>query len=118
MTLSPTDAVQYGLLALVAVLAAKRFATGIHARRRIPALLKEGAVILDVRSPGEFAGGNAAGSRNIPLGDLERGVKDLDPQRWIIVCCASGARSGMARRWLIRHGYPHVLNAGSWRNLR
>ena len=117
MTPSSTDVAQYGLLALIAVLAIKQIVTGVNARRRIPALLKDGAVIIDVRSTGEFSAGNAAGSRNIPLGDLERGMLDLDPQRWIIVCCASGARSGMARRWLIRHGYPNVLNAGSWRNI-
>ena len=117
MTLSSMDMLQFALLALVVVMVVKRLLTGINAKRRIPALLNEGAVIIDVRSPGEFAAGNAAGSRNIPLGDLERGVKGLDPKRWIIVCCASGARSGMARRWLLRHGFPLVLNGGSWRNL-
>jgi phage shock protein E len=89
----------------------------LNARRRIPELLKSGAQIVDVRSPDEFAVGHAAGSRNIPLGDLQAGTEDLDPNRWIIVCCASGTRSGMARRWLLRHGFRQVLNAGSWRNL-
>jgi len=116
--MSPTaEIVRYALLALVAAIVVKRLLTGVRAKRRIPALLKEGAVIIDVRSPAEFAAGNAAGSRNIPLGELERGTKDLDPNHWIIVCCASGTRSGMARRWLLRHGFPQVLNAGSWRNL-
>ncbi len=109
--------IQYGLLALVAAIVFKRLLTGVIAKRKIPALLQAGAVIIDVRSPGEFAAGNAAGSRNVPLDDLERGTRDLEPNRWIIVCCASGTRSGMARRWLLRHGFPHVLNAGSWRNL-
>jgi len=118
MMLSSADMVQYGLLALVGALAAKRILTGISAKRRIPGLLKDGAIIIDVRSPGEFVAGNAAGSRNIPLNDLAQGVAGLDPKRWIIVCCATGTRSGMARRWLIRHGFPLVLNGGSWRNLR
>jgi phage shock protein E len=117
MTQLSTELVEYGLMGLVAAIVLKRVLTTVSAKRKIPSLLKEGAVIVDVRSPGEFSSGNAAGSRNIPLGDLERGAKDLDPNRWIIVCCASGTRSGMARRWLLRHGFLHVLNGGSWRNL-
>ncbi len=111
------DIVGYGLMGLVSAIVLKRVLITVSAKRKIPGLLEEGAVIIDVRSPGEFSSGNAAGSRNIPLGDLERGTKDLDPNRWIIVCCASGSRSGIARRWLLRHGFPHVLNCGSWRNL-
>jgi rhodanese-related sulfurtransferase len=117
MTPSPTHIVQYAMMALVAVIILERVVTKIIARRKIPALLRAGAVIVDVRSPAEFAVGNAVGSRNIPLGDLERATQDLDPNRWIIVCCASGTRSGMARRWLLKHGFPNVLNGGSWHNL-
>ncbi len=107
----------FALMALAVVIVLRRVITGFGARRRIPELLKSGAQIVDVRSPGEFAAGHASGSRNIPLQELEREAKGLDPNRWIIVCCASGARSGMARRWLLAHGFPQVLNGGSWRNL-
>jgi phage shock protein E len=111
------DFIGYVVTGVVAAFILKRLLTTLSAKRKIPALLKEGAQIVDVRSPGEFATGHATGSRNIPLGDLERGAKDLDSKRWVIVCCASGTRSGMARRWLLRHGFPQVLNGGSWRNL-
>ena len=111
------DIVQYALVGLAATLILKRVLGAVIAKRRIPALLEQGAIVIDVRSPGEFAAGNAAGSRNIPLDDLERCAKDLDPGRSIIVCCASGARSAVALRWLRRHGFPRVLNGGSWRNL-
>ncbi len=114
---SANDIVQYGLMALVAAVILQRVVPKVIARRKIPGLLQGGAVIIDVRSPGEFSGGSAVGSRNIPLSDLERGTQDLDPNRWIIVCCASGTRSGMARRWLLKHGFRRVLNGGSWRNL-
>lgn len=117
MTSSSTEVLQYGLIALVATVILRRVLTKIIAHRKIPGLLKAGAVIVDVRSPDEFSAGNAAGSLNIPLGDLDRGTRNLDPSRWIIVCCASGTRSGMARRWLLKHGFHHVLNVGSWRNL-
>lgn len=107
----------YALMGLGVGIVLYRLITRLSARRRIPELLKAGAQIVDVRSPGEFAAGHASGSLNIPLDDLEREAKDLDPNRWIIVCCASGTRSGMARRWLLRHGFSQVLNGGSWRNL-
>jgi len=115
--MTSNEVVQYGLITLIAAIILKRIFTKVIATRKIPELLKAGAVVVDVRSPGEFSTGHAAGSRNIPLGDLERGTEDLDRDRWIIVCCASGTRSGMARRWLLKHGFRRVLNGGSWRNL-
>jgi phage shock protein E len=112
------DIVGYALALIAATLVLKRLLDTVIAKRKIPGLLKQGAVVIDVRSPAEFAAGRASGSRNIPLDDLEREAKHLDRGRWIIVCCASGARSAVARRWLRRHGFPQVLNAGSWRNVR
>ena len=109
---------KYLLSGLVIAFVAWRVLWALRARLRIPALLQEGAQIVDVRSPAEFAAGHASGSRNIPLGELERGATDLDPNRWVIVCCASGARSAIARRMLSRRGFSRVLNGGSWRNLR
>jgi phage shock protein E len=107
----------YALMGLGVGIILKHVFTLLSARRRIPELLKTGAQIIDVRSPSEFAAGHAAGSRNVPIAELERGTKDLDLNKWVIVCCASGTRSGMARRWLLRHGFSQVLNGGSWRNL-
>lgn len=110
-------ATNYLLSGLVIAFFTWRVLCALRARLRIPVLLQEGAQIVDVRSPAEFAAGHASGSRNIPLGELERGATDLDPNRWVIVCCASGARSGIARRMLSRRGFSRVLNGGSWRNL-
>jgi len=87
------------------------------ARRRIPGLLKDGAQVVDVRGPGEYAAGHAAGSVNIPLQELGQRARELDPNRWVIVCCASGTRSALARRRLRALGFGRVLNAGPWRNL-
>lgn len=109
--------VGYALFGVVAGLFIKRLVSSLIARRRLPEVLKAGAQIVDVRSPGEFASGHASGSRNIPLENIDAAAKDLDPARWIIVCCASGARSGMARLRLRRRGFSKVLNAGSWHNL-
>lgn len=107
----------YVFLALAGAFVLRRFATGWLARKKIPEILKEGAQIIDVRTPSEFASGHASNSRNIPLGELAAAAGSLDPQHWVVVCCASGARSGVATRMLRRRGFRRVLNAGSWRNL-
>ena len=73
--------------------------------------------MVDVRSAAEFASGHAEGSVNIPLPELDERMKELDPGRWVIVCCASGTRSAIARRKLRSRGFARVYNAGSWRNL-
>jgi len=106
------------LLVLVVAYFAWRILSAYRARRRVPGLRREGAQVVDVRGPGEFAGGHAEGSINIPLQELEQRVNELDPTRWVIVCCASGTRSAMARRKLRARGFERVLNAGSWRNVR
>jgi phage shock protein E len=86
-------------------------------RRRLPALLKEGAQVVDVRSVAEYAGGHAAGSVNIPLPEIATRAQELDRNRPVIVCCASGTRSAIAARRLRGQGFKRVLNAGSWRSL-
>ena len=107
----------YILLGIVAAYFAWRLYSSFSTRRRVPALLKDGAQVVHVRSPGEYAGGHAAGSVNIPLHELEQRARELDPGRWVIVCCASGTRSALARRKLRTLGFERVLNAGPWRNL-
>ncbi len=115
--MAPGSWVQYALLLLAALLLGWKIFTGLAAKRRIPALLAEGAVIIDVRSPSEFAAAHATGSRNIPLSEIDQAAKNFNTDQWVIVCCASGTRSGMARRKLMARGFAKVLNAGSWRNL-
>jgi phage shock protein E len=107
----------YILPGLVVAFFGWRVVSSLLARRRIPALLKEGAQVVDVRSPAEFFAGHAPGSVNVSLQDIEQGAKALDPDKWVIVCCASGTRSAMAGRKLRGLGFSRVLNAGSWRNL-
>ena len=56
-------------------------------------LVKNGALIVDVRSKGEFAGGQIKGSINIPVDQLQNNLGKLkDKNKTIITCCASGMR--------------------------
>ena len=70
--------------------------------------------IIDVRTRGEFMGGNVAGSINIPLNEIPQRIKEIKemPQP-IIFCCASGSRSGQATMFLQSNGIP-CENGGSW----
>jgi rhodanese-related sulfurtransferase len=82
-------------------------------------LLSKGGLIIDVRTPGEYAGGHVKGSLNIPLDHLSSAAKKIkDKQRPIITCCASGMRSASARMMLRAQGFTNVHNGGSWLNLR
>ena len=74
---------------------------------------KQGTIV-DVRTHGEFMGGNIKGSINIPLQELEKRIdelKNLKPP--MVLCCASGNRSGQATQFLSQQGIE-CFNGGSW----
>ncbi|HEY8658035.1 MAG TPA: rhodanese-like domain-containing protein [Hanamia sp.] len=73
--------------------------------------------IVDVRTPGEFMGGNVKGSINIPLQQIQQRLDEIKqmPQP-VILCCASGARSEQATRFLKSNGID-CENGGSWLSL-
>ncbi len=71
---------------------------------------KETVAVLDVREPGELAGGVIEGSVNIPLGQLSGRVEELDRQRLLVVHCAGGYRSSVATSLLRRAGFRDVAN--------
>lgn len=82
-------------------------------------LVKEGAIILDVRSKSEFAGGHIKGSINIPVDQLSKNLAQLkDKNKTIITCCASGMRSASAKSILKSNGYANVYNGGGWSSLQ
>ena len=79
-------------------------------------VLRKGT-ILDVRTPGEYAGGHVAGAKNIPLQTLGQSMAKVQkmPQP-IVTCCASGRRSGMAAKQLRSQGIE-AINGGSWQQV-
>ena len=81
-------------------------------------LVKEGAIIIDVRSPMEFQSGHIKGSKNIPLDQLERKLATLKNKNQVVItCCASGMRSASAKGILKSKGYAVVHNGGGWSSL-
>ncbi len=70
--------------------------------------------IVDVRTIGEYQGGHVANSKNIPLNEVPARVEEFETMlKPIILCCASGNRSGQATAFLSANGIECV-NGGSW----
>lgn len=84
----------------------------------IGSLIANGAAIVDVRTPAEYASGHIKGSVNIPLNALPMQMAKLKKEKPIITCCASGMRSGSAKSILKANGFAEVHNGGSWMNLK
>jgi len=73
--------------------------------------------IVDVRTQGEFRSGHVKSSQNIPLDQVNRNVDKLAKKNVpIVLCCASGMRSGRATRMLRKHGLE-AYNGGSWQQV-
>jgi rhodanese-related sulfurtransferase len=81
-------------------------------------LVKQGAVILDVRSPGEYKQGHVKGSINAPLNELSKHISKLKKDTTVITCCASGMRSASAKSILKSNGFNNVYNGGGWSSLQ
>ncbi len=74
---------------------------------------KQGTIV-DVRTPAEFQGGNAHGSINIPLNEVDQRIEELkNMEQPLVLCCASGGRSGQATQFLQQFGID-CCNGGSW----
>lgn len=81
---------------------------------KLKEIINNGAYLVDVRSPGEFAGGSAEGAVNIPLDQIANRADELKGKEPIIVFCRSGNRSGQAKSILEQKGFKDVINGGTW----
>lgn len=82
-------------------------------------LLREGAIILDVRTTSEYSSGHIKGSVNIPVDKIATNAAKLKAKKKpIITCCQSGSRSAMAKSILKGNGITDVYNGGPWFRLR
>lgn len=90
---------------------------GMQPKADLGAVIKEGAIILDVRTKAEYDHGHIKGSINLPLDRLNKGLEKLDKNKPVITCCASGMRSGVAKGMLEKAGFAKVYNGGPWVNV-
>jgi phage shock protein E len=71
--------------------------------------------VIDVRTPGEFMGGSTPGAINIPLSEIQNRIEEIRKLNTpLILCCASGNRSGQAVQFLKSQGIENCSNGGSW----
>lgn len=81
---------------------------------KIESLIEEGNPIVDVRTPAEFAGGSVPNAVNIPLNEIVGRVDEFTAMKQpVVLCCASGNRSGQACSFLSEKGID-CINGGSW----
>lgn len=83
-------------------------------KKSLETVIQEGAFLVDVRTPGEFNGGNVPGSVNIPLSTVEVNLELFKDKKNIVVYCASGGRSSRAKSFLDKAGIQNVYNGGAW----
>lgn len=108
------DLITWIFIALTLFLVVRYF---VSARARISSKdahekVAAGALLLDVRSEGEFRSGSIAGAKNIPVAALGQRMSELDKARPVVVFCASGMRSASAAGYLKRNGFQEVHDLG------
>ena len=80
-------------------------------------LIKDGAYLVDVRTPQEFAEGSVKGAVNISLDMVQNQLSKFKDKKHIIVFCRSGNRSSQAKLILEQNGFINVINGGTWNNV-
>ncbi len=108
---------QYWLVIVIALWFAYKWWNAKQVVALLPELKKRGATFIDVRSTVEFATAHAPGTINIPLPELGGRLGEVAKSVPVVLCCASGTRSGMAKLLLKKNGYQEVHNAGAWTRL-
>jgi phage shock protein E len=87
-------------------------------------LIAKGAVVIDVRTPAEYAGGHLDASTNVPIEDLPQRLPDVDQlvggdkSKPVVVHCARGGRAQKAKTQLEAAGYTNVVNGGGYDDLK
>ena len=101
--------------AVVAIVFALKKASQISPKDAL-AHLKNGALVIDVRSPGEFNSGHLPVALNIPLDEIETVLprRVPDKNQLLLLHCQSGMRSGMAKKKLKGMRYANAFNLGSY----
>lgn len=80
------------------------------------AMVRDGALLVDVRTPREFAAGHLEGALNIPLQELAERMAEVGPrERPVVVYCQTGSRSEVATELLRQAGYQTVYDLGRMR---
>lgn len=102
----------------IAAFAIYNFYSARSAANEVRTALMRNAMLVDVRSPEEFAEGSAPGAVNIPVDRIEQNTAAFKDKEQIVVFCRSGNRSARAKTILAKHGITNVINGGSVNQVR
>src|SRR5258708_6300952 len=102
------------LVVAIAYISMKR--SGQISQKEATEYLKNGALVVDVRSVSEFESGHIMQAQNLPLDRIEMMASSIvrDKSKVLLLHCSTGARSGMAKKKLAELGYKNVFNMGSY----
>ncbi len=81
-------------------------------------VVSQGAILLDVRSQGEWDERHLEGANHIPIDEFSSRMADIsqltsnDKSKPVVVYCKSGGRAGRAKKMLLKAGYTQVTNMG------
>jgi len=123
MNRPPTRVLVLVLVALVAILIAGCGGSSTSPVRKIGASeavgMLDSRVVIDVRTPAEFAAGHIAGARNIDVeaGDFASKIAPLDTSAKYLVYCRSGRRSAIAADQMAAAGFKDVVDGGGMADL-
>lgn len=80
-------------------------------------LMRQEAVLVDVRTREEVSYAGVEKAINIPMEEIPARLEELDESQRMIVFCRSGNRSEQVKKYLLQRGYEQVLNGGSWQHI-
>ncbi len=82
-------------------------------------MINNGALLVDVRTSGEFNEGHLPGAKLIPVKEVEKRIAEFgeDKDRTIVLYCKGGVRADKVETMLKKHGYTQVFNAGGYKDL-
>ena len=86
-------------------------------RSHLSEAIKNGAFLVDVRTPFEYSEGSVKGAVNIPLDKIQNQISKFKGRPNIIVFCRSGSRSSQAKSILDQNGFEGVINGGTLQNV-
>jgi len=98
------------LIAVLAACAPKGSYTNVSADELYSQLGRSGVLIVDVRTPAEYAEGHIAGAVNLPLQTIEQWYKELPKDKPVYLYCRSGNRSQQAAEFLKKKGFSNIYN--------
>lgn len=74
-------------------------------------------MLIDVRTPDEFAQGTVKGAVNIPLDQIQNQLPKFKGKKNIVVFCRTGNRSTQAKAILEQNGFTNITNGGTWQDV-